>query len=332
MMVTQEEWLKLTQEEIIDPDLPICDAHHHLWEHPGNRYLIEELLEDLESGHNILNTVYVDCRSGYRSSGPEELRPVGETENVIKLTANRKPGAPEVAAGIVGFANLMLGSGVAPVLEAHIESGRGRFKGIRQMGAWESDPVFAQGYNAPKKELFLDAKVREGFAYLSRYNLTFETMVFHTQIMDVVDLARQFPDTTIILDHIGVPLGIGPCAVKRQEVMQDWKRNIAELSFCPNAYVKLGGIGMNILGYDWDERAKPAGSAEIAEATKPYILYCIEKFGTKRCMFESNFPVDGEAFPYHVIWNAFKRLTMDISKEEKNDLFYNTAVKTYHIE
>jgi L-fuconolactonase len=329
--VNHEEWLNLTKEEIIDPKLPICDSHHHLWEHPGNRYLLEEVMRDTTSGHNIVSTVFLDCQSGYRQSGPAELRPVGETEYVIKLITDKKPGTPEIAAGIVGNANLMLGSGVAPVLEAHIAAGKGRFKGIRNMGAWEDDPAFAQGYNAPKKGFLLDTKLREGFSYLKRYGLTFETMVFHTQLLDVLDLARAFADTTIILNHIGVPLGIGSYAKKRQEVFKDWQRSMAELSTCQNVFVKLGGIGMGVLGFDWNKRTNPASSAEVSELTKPYILWCIEKFGSKRCMFESNFPVDKESFSYNTVWNTFKRITRDFSQDEKSALFYDTAVRAYNI-
>jgi L-fuconolactonase len=330
-MVPHEEWLNLTIEDVIDPGLPICDPHHHLWVHPGNRYLMEELLKDTSSGHNIVSTVFVDCQSGYRQTGPEEMRPVGETEYVMKLIADKKPGAPDVAAGIVSSANLLLGAKVAAVLEAHIAAGQGRFKGIRQMGVWIDDPAFTGGYNAPKKEILLDPKLREGFAYLSRYGLTFETMVLHPQLMDILDLARRFPDTTIILNHLGAPLGIGQFAGKRKEVFNDWKRSMAEISTCPNVLVKLGGIGMGILGFEWDKRAKPAGSVEAAELTKPYILWCIEKFGTQRCMFESNFPVDREALSYVVIWNTFKRIAQDFSSAEKKALFHDTAVKAYKL-
>jgi len=331
-MVNHEQWLSLTKEEVIDPELPICDPHHHLWEHPGHRYMLEELLKDITGGHNVVSTVYVDCQSGYRQTGPEEMRPVGETELVINLTANQKPGTPEIAAGIVGHAELMLGSRVAPVLEAHIAAGKGRFKGIRQMGAWESNPALQGGYNAPKKELLLDVRLREGFACLSRYGLTFETMVFHNQLMDVVDLARAFPDTTIILNHIGAPLGVGSYAQKRQEVLAVWKRNMAELSTCQNVWVKLGGVGMGILGFGWDKRAVPPGSAELAEAAKPYIMWCIEKFGCRRCMFESNFPVDRDSCSYNILWNSFKRLTRDFSNAEKKDLFYHSAVRAYKLQ
>jgi predicted TIM-barrel fold metal-dependent hydrolase len=329
--MTHEKWLKLTLEDVIDPELPICDPHHHLWDHPGDRYLMEELLKDTASGHNIVSTVFVDCRSGYRQSGPQDLRPVGETEYVISLTANRKHGTPDVAAGIVSFADLTLGAAVVPVLEAHIAAGKDRFKGIRNMGTWEDDPAFALGYNAPKKGILLDSKLREGFSYLKRYGLSFETMVFHTQLMDVVDLARMFPDTTIILNHIGAPLGIGSYAQKHQEVFNQWKRSIAELSTCQNVLVKLGGIGMDVLGFDWNKRAIPPGSAEVAELTKPYILWCIDKFGSKRCMFESNFPVDRKSFSYNILWNTFKRITRDFSRDERLALFHDTAVKAYKI-
>jgi L-fuconolactonase len=329
--VDHEKWLNLTREEAIDPALPICDPHHHLWEHPNQRYLLDELLKDTSSGHNIVSTVYVDCQSGYRQSGLEEMRPVGETEYVIKMISKMKSGPTNVAAGIVSNANLMLGSRVAPVLEAHIEAGKGRFKGIRQMGAWSNDPALVGGYNAPKKEILLDPKLREGFAYLGRYGLTFETMVFHTQLTDILDLAKRFPDTPIILNHLGVPLGIGSFASKRKEVFIDWKKKIADIAACQNVFMKLGGIGMGVLGFDWGKRDKPAGSAEAAELTSSYILWCIEKFGCQRCMFESNFPVDRHSLSYNVIWNTFKVITRDFTQTEKAALFHGTAVRVYKI-
>jgi L-fuconolactonase len=329
--MNHEEWLNLTAEEALEPALPICDSHHHLWEHPGNLYLMEEVLKDTTGGHKIVSTVFLDCQSGYRKTGSSAMRPVGETEYVIKLTADRKPGTPYIAAGIVSYADLMLGAAVTPVLEAHISAGQGRFKGIRNMGAWENDPAFAQGYNAPKKEILLDPKFQEGYACLKRFNLVFETMVFHPQLQDVIKLVRKFPDTILILNHLGAPLGIGAYAKKHQEAIDNWKRSMDQLSTLQNVYVKLGGIGMGILGLDWNKRAKPAGSTEVAELTKPYILWCIEKFGSQRCMFESNFPVDRESFSYNIVWNTFKRITADFSVNDRMSLFHDTAIKAYDI-
>ena len=339
MVTGREEWLKLTVEEPIDPDLPICDPHHHLWdrpntpERPGSRYLLEELLQDTGGGHNIVQTVFVECRSMYRKDGPSEMQPVGETEFVQGIAAQSTSGqygATLVAAGIVSFADLTLGVAVAPVLEAHIAASQNRFRGIRHSSAWDASSEITS-YRNPPRGLLLDSKFREGFAYLQKYNLSFDAWLYHPQIIELVDLARAFPDTSIVLDHIGGPLGIGPYAGKREEVFQEWKSSIATLATCPNVVVKLGGLGMPICGFGWHERATPPSSTELAEAMATYYLWCIEQFGVDRCMFESNFPVDKQSCSYTVMWNAFKRISRDFSLNDRAALFHDTAVKVYRL-
>jgi len=339
MVTGREEWLKLTVEEPIDPDLPICDPHHHLWdrpntpERPGSRYLLEELLQDTGGGHNIVQTVFVECRSMYRKDGPSEMQPVGETEFVQGIAAQSTSGqygATLVAAGIVSFADLTLGVAVAPVLEAHIAASQNRFRGIRHSSAWDASSEITS-YRSPPRGLLLDSKFREGFAYLQKYNLSFDAWLYHPQIIELVDLARAFPDTSIVLDHIGGPLGIGPYAGKREEVFQEWKSSIAKLATCPNVVVKLGGLGMPICGFGWHERATPPSSTELAEAMATYYLWCIGQFGVGRCMFESNFPVDKQSCSYTVMWNAFKRISRDFSLNDRAALFHDTAVKVYRL-
>jgi len=339
MVTGREEWLKLTVEEPIDPDLPICDPHHHLWdrpntpERPGSRYLLEELLQDTGGGHNIVQTVFVECRSMYRKDGPSEMQPVGETEFVQGIAAQSTSGqygATLVAAGIVSFADLTLGVAVAPVLEAHIAASQNRFRGIRHSSAWDASSEITS-YRNPPRGLLLDSKFREGFAYLQKYNLSFDAWLYHPQIIELVDLARAFPDTSIVLDHIGGPLGIGPYAGKREEVFQEWKSSIATLATCPNVVVKLGGLGMPICGFGWHERATPPSSTELAEAMATYYLWCIGQFGVGRCMFESNFPVDKQSCSYTVMWNAFKRISRDFSLNDRAALFHDTAVKVYRL-
>jgi predicted TIM-barrel fold metal-dependent hydrolase len=337
MTNNHDEWLKLTTEQPIEPDLPICDAHHHLWhrpstqDRPGSRYLFEELLDDVGSGHNIVKTVFVQCGSMYRKDGPEEMKPVGETEfvqGVAAMSASGQYGPTEVAAGIVGYADLTIGDAIAPMLEAHIRAGR-NFRGIRYMTSWEDNPEFPIYAKAP--HMLMDPGLRRGFACLERYGLSFDAWLHHTQLMELVDLARVFPDTPIILDHIGGPILIGSYAGKREEVFEEWKRGIAELATCPNVVVKLGGIGLPLLGFGWHERSAPPGSAEMAEATAPYYLWCIERFGVDRCMFESNFPVDKRTCSYTVLWNAFKIMTKDFSAQERAALFHDTAAKVYRL-
>jgi len=332
MTTEHESWLTLTLEDPIDPDLPICDPHHHLWERADNRYLLEELLQDIGAGHNIVQTVFVQCGSMYRKDGPEEMRPVGETEfvqNIAIQSESRRYVKTRVAAGIVGFADLTLGTAVRPVLEAHIAASRERFRGIRHISAWDASPEIRSSRNNP--HLLSDSRFREGFACLQEYDLSFDAWLYHPQLVELVDLARAFPDTPIIVDHVGGPLHIGPYAGKREEVFTNWKRGIAALATCPNVVVKLGGLGMPICGFDWHERPTPPGSVELAEAMAPYYHWCIEQFGVERCMFESNFPVDKMSYSYTVMWNAFQRLAKDFSAEERAALFHNTAATVYRL-
>ena len=332
MTTEREAWLTLTTEDPIAPELPICDPHHHLWDHPDSRYLLEELLRDTGGGHNIVQTVFVECRSKYRQEGPEEMQPVGETEFVQDIATQSESGQygkTRVAAGIVGFANLTLGAAVKPVLEAHVAAGRGRFRGIRHIAAWDGSPDIRSSASTP--QLLLDSKFREGFACLKEYDLSFDTWLYHRQLVELADLARAFPDTAIILDHIGGPLGIGPYAGKREEVLAEWKSSITTLATCSNVVVKLGGLGMPICGFGWHQRTTPPGSAELAEAMAPYYHWCIEQFGVDRCMFESNYPVDKVAYSYTVMWNAFKRLARGFSPQARSALFHDTAARVYRL-
>ena len=328
-MPDRKTWLNLTVEDPIDPDLPICDPHHHLWDRPDDRYLLDDVLQDTGSGHNIVNTVFVECKAEYRNDGPEALKPVGETEfvqGIADQSASEHQGSTIIAAGIVSHADLTLGDAVAPVLEAHVAASSNRFRGIRHINAWDASDEIENISKSQKKQvqekdhiprykpppgLLLDANFRKGFACLQQYGLSFDAFHFHHQIEELIDLARTFPEIPIILDHIGGPLGIGPYAGKRQEVFTIWQRSIEELSTCPNVNVKLGGLGMPITGFGWHEQDKPPSSAELAESMAPYFLFCIDKFGVDRCMFESNFPVDKVSYSYNVMWNAFKRLSKD---------------------
>jgi len=339
MVNEPEAWLKMTIEEPIDPELPICDPHHHLWDRParedrpGNRYLLDELLQDSGGGHNILQTVFIECRSMYREDGPEEMRPIGETEfvqGIAAQSASGQYGTTRVAAGIVSHANLTLGKAVAPVLEAHIAASSNRFRGIRHSSVWDASTDI-RPYMNPPKGLLLDSRFREGFGYLQKYGLSFDAWLYHPQITELADLARAFPDTTIILDHVGGLIGIGPYAGKREEVFQQWKSGITEVSTCPNVVVKLGGLGMPVCGFGWNGQTAPPTSTGLAEAMAPYYHWCIERFGVDRCMFESNFPVDKVSYSYTVMWNAFKRISEDFSASEKAALFHDTAVRVYRL-
>ncbi|MBR0758023.1 amidohydrolase [Bradyrhizobium jicamae] len=331
----REDWLAQYTEEIIDPARPIIDPHHHLWDRGGLHYLIEEMTDDIASGHNIIATVYVDCRSMYRADGPEAFRPVGEVEfanGVAAMAASGAYGKAAICAGIVSHVNLLLGDDAKAVLEAEIAAGNGRFRGIRHSSPWDPDPNVAGMYATRPKGLLLDSNFRRGFACLAPLGLSFDAWLFHPQIGELADLAWAFPGTRIVLDHCGGPVGIGRFAGKRQETFQAWKASIQDVAQCDNVVVKLGGLAMCLLGYDFHLRPQPPSSEELAAAWRPYIETCIEAFGPKRCMFESNFPPDKGQCSYQVIFNTFKRLASQYSEAEKTALFSGTAKDVYRLE
>jgi predicted TIM-barrel fold metal-dependent hydrolase len=328
------DWLAQYSEEVIDPKRPIVDPHHHLWDRGGQRYLIEEISSDIASGHNVIATVYVEARSMYRAGGPEEMRVVNEVafaNGAAAMSASGGYGPAQICAGIVGHANLLLGDRVKAVLEAEIAAGQGRFRGIRHSSAWDGEPAVASMYATRPKGLLLDATYRKGFACLAPLGLTFDAWLFHPQLGEFTDLARAFPDQRIILDHCGGPVGLGRFAGKREETFAVWKASIQEVAKCPNVNVKLGGLAMRLLGFDFHERAKPPSSEQAAAAWRPYIETCIEAFGPDRCMFESNFPPDKGQCSYQVIFNAFKRIAAQYSEAEKTALFSKTAMDAYKL-
>ena len=338
-MAINDDWLALTAEDALEPGLPICDPHHHLWEfrtdQPESRYLLEDVLADTNSGHNIVSTVFIECGAKYKTDGPEALRPVGETEFVDAIaaaSASGDYGPTRIAAGIVGHANLLLGDDVVPVLEAQIEAGRGRFRGIRHSVPWDAsdDVPVVRGKRPP--HMLIDDDYRAGFAHLARFGLSYEGWLYHPQLPELTDLARAEPDTTIIVNHFGGPLGVGPYAGKGEEVFAQWCTDLAELATCPNVVAKLGGLNMLINGFAWHDKAKPPTSEELVAATRPYYEYTIEQFGVDRCMFESNFPVDKLSCSYGVLWNSFKRLAAGYSDDEKAKLFHDTAARIYRLE
>lgn len=332
------DWLAQTVEDPLEPDLPICDPHHHLWDQESARvaprYLLDEIVADVSAGHRVVSTVFIECGAMLRRDGPEALRPVGETQfvnGIAAMSASGRYGPTRVAAGIVGTADLRLGDAVAPVLDAQIAAGAGRFRGIRRAGAWDADPAVPRHRTNPGPGLFLRDAFRAGFAHLAPRGLTFEAWCYHPQIPEVTALARAFPGTTIVLDHFGGPLGVGSYAGRAEEIFAGWRASIGELAACPNVVVKLGGINMEMNGFGWHERPKPPGSQELMEATRRYYEVTIERFGVARCMFESNFPVDKASCSYTVLWNSFKRLTASYSPAEKAALFHDTAARVYRL-
>ncbi len=329
----QQAWLDQVSEEIIDAERPICDPHHHLWDNDDNPYLLPQLLSDTGSGHNIVNTVFVECSSMYRAGGDEALKPVGETEFVNGTAAMMSSGyygEMRGCAGIVGFANLLLGAAVGPVLDEHLRCSS-RFRGIRHAAAFDPSPDIRKSHVDPPPQLYLRDDFREGFAELAGRDLSFDAWLFHPQIGELTELARAFPDTRIILDHFGGPLGIGPYAGKQDEIFPNWQRAISELANCSNVFAKLGGMVMPINGFGFHKRKLPPGSDEIVAVTGRYYEHTIECFGAERCMFESNFPVDRQSCSYSILWNAFKKMAARYSAAEQDRLFHGTAVDVYRL-
>ena len=333
-------WLGQIQEEILEPDRPIIDPHHHLWHGPkveqdGSnpyRYLLEDLWNDTESGHNIKKTVFIDCGQEYYDLGPDEFRPVGETEFVVEIAkqAQRNSDKAQIS-GIIGHVNMMLGDSSREVLEAHKEKGEGLFRGIRHSGGWDAHESVRNAHSEPTEKIYLEDQFQRGLEQLSNLNMVFDTWHYHNQIKDLTILAKALPSLKIVHDHFGGPLGIGPYEGKQKEVFVKWKEDISELSECPNVYSKLGGLAMPINGWDWHKNDLPASSDQLIEAHKEYYLHTINSFGVERCMFESNFPVDKQSISYHVLWNAFKKMSIGFSEEEKNYLFYKTAKDFYSL-
>lgn len=334
-----DDWLALTPEDTLEPELPICDPHHHLWDLrtariPQQRYLIHELNADIYSGHNVRSTVFVEARAMYRVGGPEELKPVGEVEFVQGIAAANASGiyGPSRApAAIVGHADLNLGGKVEPVLQALQAASPNRFRGIRHSVTWDPNPEFVNTAAHQEQNQLASGDFRQGAQVLSRMGLSLEAWLNHPQLPELADFAKALPDLTIILNHVGGLLRVGPYAAHEEETMAVWRSGIAAVAVCPNVVVKLGGLGMPRAGFDWHTRETPVGSEELAKDTAPIFNYCIEQFGPNRCMFESNFPVDKVSFSYNVMYNGFKRVSKDYSATERAELFHDTAARVYRI-
>ena len=324
-------WLAQYQEGALEPHLPIIDPHHHLWEREGG-YLLDELLADITSGHDVRATVFAQCGYAYRTDGPEALRPVGETEFVARFVrqARERGLTQQVCAGIVSHADLTLGDAVAPVLQAHVEAGEGRFRGVRHINA-RHEAFNASLLGRPPADLFQQPGFRRGLAALQAAGLSFDAWLYHPQIAQLTDLARAMPGLPIVLNHVGGPLGVGPYHEQGARAHREWRAAMKELATCPNVYLKLGGLAMVICGFDFHRRAVPPSSVELATAWAPYLQDSIELFGAERCMFESNFPVDKAMCSYAVLWNAFKRVAAGASASEKASLFHDTANRFYRL-
>ena len=329
------EWYGQVDEEVVDPDRRIVDPHHHLWEISDADYVLEHLWADTGSGHRVEKTVFVECRASYRTGGPEHLRPIGETGFVADIAEASAAGPGPRIAGIVAYADLRLGAAgdgrLDEVLDAHDEAGRGLFRGIRHP---ISCPEFPDTLLIPGRApagLAADEAFRAGVRRLGERGLTYDSWHYHVQLPEFTDLCRAAPDTTIVLDHFGTPLGVGPYEGRREEIFARWKADLAELARCPNVVAKLGGLAMPDNGFGWHDAERPPTSEEVVAAHRPYFLHAIERFGPDRCMFESNFPVDRLSLSYRVLFNAFKKMVADFSDAEQDAMFSGTAERVYRL-
>ena len=324
------EWRGSRIEEIIDPELPIIDSHHHVWRldraQSGGRYAITELQADTRSGHLILATVAVEAFAHYREDGPEALRPVGETEflNAIANEAERVGTAARLCAGIVSNARFE-SPDAADILDSHLAASPRRMRGCRQINIRRLDDLNTE------PTLYDDPAFRRGYMELAPRGLSFDAYCFHPDIPQVTRLARDMPDVPLVLDHLGSPLGVGPWADRKAEAWGEWRASLTELARCPNSFAKLGGKGMRWVGLGWEGRERRASSDEIAAAIGDHFRYAIDLFGPERCMFESNFPVDGISYGYPVIWNAFKKIAAPYSDAERRAMFFGTANRFYRL-
>ena len=331
LTVPGPDWHEQVQEKVLEPDIPIVDPHHHLWRRLELDYLLEDLQNDTQSGHDIRKTVFVECSASYRDSGPEHLKPVGETEFVAEIAEESKEQSKPLIAGIVAHADLTLGASVEEALEAHEGAGRGLFRGIRHALAHSKHPEHMTIVGRSPAGLYENKNFQEGVRTLGRLGYTYESWHFHYQNKEFLEVAASAPETTIILDHFGTPLGVGPYRNEREEIFEQWRKDIAEISVLPNVYAKLGGLSMPDNGFSWHLGDRPPTSDELVGAQKRYYEHTIECFGPDRCMFESNFPVDRLSISYHVLYNAFKKMVSHFSDSEKLEMFNGTASRVYNL-
>lgn len=330
-MFQNDDWLRQVEEPVISPEIEIVDPHHHLWDGPAIHYDLSHLHADTSDGHNVVETVFMECGASYLEDGPEHLRPTGETIFVEKLAKASAaiPGQATIS-GMVLHADLRHPT-LDETLSAHQDLSGGLFKGIRHAGAHDPEPEALRIQGRARAGLYRDDDFRAGVARLGSLGLTYDTWHFHHQNQDFYDLARAVPDTVIVLDHFGTPLGVGRFADKREEIFAQWKDDIAAIASCPNVVAKLGGLAMPDNGFGWDQRDTPPTSQEFVDAQARYYHHTIACFGPDRCMFESNFPVDRLSIGYRALWNGLKIIGAKYSADEQEQLFSGTARRIYRL-
>jgi L-fuconolactonase len=322
-------------EPILQPELPIVDAHHHLFDRPQFRYMFEDLQQDLGLGHDVRATVYIETQAMARSTGPEWLRPTGEVEfanGVAAMSASANYGPAQVCAGIIGYADLRLGGEVAATLERNLAISPDRFRGIRQNTiAHPSEVPYRYMSHPPARDILQTPAFRVGFAELGKRALSFDAVVFHNQLPELGSLAAAFPGTQIVLNHLGLAMAMGMGNPEKKAVFEEWRTALRQLARHENVACKVGGLGMPFWGFGFHEREDPIGFLELAAAWRPYVEVALEAFGVGRCMMEGNFPQDGWSCGYVPLWNALKHITRDCSRDEQHALFSRTAQRVYRI-
>ena len=326
---SSQAWLDSVFEDVVDPDAPIIDPHHHLWPVGGSLpFGLAELEADLGSGHNVVDTVFVECGAAYDRSTGDAFAPVGETTFV---TGEAERSGRRVMGGIVAHADLRDAENLDAVLDAHDAAGRGRFRGIRHAGSHALHPEVLTIPGGAPAGLYADPAFRAGVARLGEWGLTYDTWHYHYQNRNFLELAQAVPGTAMVLDHFGTPLGVGPYESQREQIFQQWKSDIADIATCENVVAKIGGLAMPDNGFGWHTADRPPTSDEFIDAQGRYYLHTIEQFGPERCMFESNFPVDRFSLSYRTVWNAFKKLVADFSADERDAMLRGTAARVYRL-
>lgn len=324
-------WLALRREAALDPAQPVIDSHHHLYQRPGLRYLLEDHLADLDCGHDIRATVAVQARAMLRVDGPPEMASLGETEFLngqAAMSASGLYGQVRVAAAIVGHVDLTLGDRVRPVLERH-QAASGRLRCIRQPLAWDADATLLNPAYGTWQGLAESDAFRAGLAVVQDMGLSFEIWAFYPQLPQLARLARAFPDLPIVVNHLGGVIRAGAHA--GQDIFDPWRRGLSALAGCPNVRVKLSGLGMRLSGFGFEEGALPPSSDALARVWRPWVMTALDLFGARRCMWGSNFPVDKGSYSYGTGLNAAKLLLEGASEEERQDVFWRTAARHYNI-
>lgn len=336
-LMDRPDWFTQTEEAPLAPEVPVVDAHHHLWNVNGHRYLAEEFLAEFQHGHDVRATVYLECHSGWLTEGPEHMKPVGETLFAVdqaRSSESAQSGCRKICAlnaGIVSFADLSLGNAVSEVLDAHIDAGAGRFRGLRHAAAWDPSPDVHNSHTNPPQGLMEQAAFRQGLRQAAARGLSVDIYHYYPQIGELVDLARAIPEATIVCNHLGGLIGVGPYSGRRAEYFEPWKRTIEQLAECENVCMKVGGLAMRSCGLNWHKKSKPMSSQDYLDINGDWMRAAIDSFGPQRCMFESNFPMDKVSISHTNLWNAFKLVAAEYSDSERNALCHGTAGRVYRL-